>query len=59
MSTNQPRAFNAATDALAFMQAFTAESIGHRSEAVRPGRGGSRQLRSLLRRQLATRGRGA
>ncbi|MDX6325178.1 MAG: hypothetical protein QOK15_1532 [Nocardioidaceae bacterium] len=59
MSTNQPRGFNAATDVLAFMQVFTTESLGHRSEAVRRSRGGSRQLRSLLRRHLTTRSRGA
>jgi hypothetical protein len=59
MSSNQPRSFNAATSVLAFMQAFTTESVGHSSEAVQPPRGGSRRLRSLVRRHRATRTRWA
>jgi hypothetical protein len=59
MSTHQPRGFHAATDVLAFMQVFSTASIGHSSEAVQPSRGGSHQLRSFVRRHLATRSRWA
>lgn len=59
MSTNQPRAFNAATDVLAFMQAFTTQSVHHSSEALQPRRSGSRRLRSLVRSHRSTRSRWA
>ena len=49
MSTNQPRSFNAATDILAFMQAFSTESIDRHREASQPRRSGSHRLRSLVR----------
>jgi hypothetical protein len=59
MSTNQSRGFNAATDVLAFMQAFSTDSVGGSSEAVRPPHGGSHRLRSLVRRHRATPSRSA
>ena len=48
MSTNQPRGFNAATDVLAFMQAFSTESVRRSSEAMQPRRSDSRRLRRAV-----------
>jgi hypothetical protein len=59
MSTNQPRRFNAATDVLAFMQAFTTQSVRHSSDAVQPRPNGSRRLRSLVRSNRTARSRWA
>lgn len=57
MSTNQPRGFNAATDVLAFMQAFSTESVRRSTEAVQPRGSGSRRFRSLVRGHRAARSR--
>ena len=58
MSTNQPRGFNAATDVLAFMQAFTTESVRH-PEALQPRRSGSGRLKLRIPGHRATRSRSA
>jgi hypothetical protein len=55
MGTNPPRSFSAATDILAFMQAFTTESVRQSSRTVQPRRSGSRGLRSFVRSHRAAR----
>jgi hypothetical protein len=57
MSTNQPRQFDAATDVLAFMQAFTTQSVRRRSDALQPRPSGSRRLWPLDRSHRTARSR--
>ena len=59
MSTIQPRQFTAATDVLAFMQAFTTESVRRSTEALQPRPSGSRRLRSFVRSHRTARSRWA
>jgi hypothetical protein len=59
MSTNQPRRFDAATDVLAFMQAFTTQSVRHGGDALQPRPSGSRRLRSFVRSHRTARSRWA
>jgi hypothetical protein len=53
MSTDQPRAFSAATSPLAYAQAFTAASV--RTEDGAPRRRRGRRTRSILRSGHRTR----